>query len=153
MMFDRQALPRTYWQTSVRALSVALAILSLNGCALESGKVVEDTSTVVAGQVAETAGSATTGEVPAGLLEAILNDLIAVEGLQRDDIVIERAESVIWPDGGLGCPEPGVMYTHAQVPGYWVVMRSGAKRYDYRVSEKGYFRRCKGSSKSRLPVG
>jgi hypothetical protein len=95
----------------------------------------------------------TTGEAPADLLNAIVDDLAAQEQVNREDIEVERAESVIWPSGALGCPEPGVMYTQAQVPGYWVVLRAGEKQYDYRASGKGHFRRCKPSFKIQLPVG
>ena len=91
--------------------------------------------------------------MPAELLESILGDLMAREGLQRDDIEVERGEFVIWPDGSLGCPEPGVMYTQAQVSGYWVVLRAGDRQFDYRASEKGQFRPCKGSFRVQLPVG
>jgi hypothetical protein len=94
-----------------------------------------------------------TGEVPADLLEKIIDDLVAQESLARDAIEVERAESVIWSDGALGCPKSGEMYTHAQVPGYWVVLKSDEKRYDYRASEKGHFRRCSASFKVQLPVG
>jgi hypothetical protein len=96
---------------------------------------------------------AVTGEVPADLLNSIIEDLLTSENMQRDNITVERAESAIFPDGGLGCPKPGEIYTQAQVQGYWVVLRSAGKGYDYRASAKGYFRRCNNSFKFRLPVG
>lgn len=96
---------------------------------------------------------AVTGEVPADLLNSIIEDLLTSEKIERDNITVVRAESAIWPDGALGCPEPGEMYTHAQVQGYWVVLQSAGKDYDYRASAKGYFRRCNNNSKLRLPVG
>jgi len=93
------------------------------------------------------------GEVPADLLGEIIDDLVAQESLARENIEVERAESVIWSDGALGCPKPGEMYTQAQVPGYWIVLKSGDRQYDYRASEKGHFRRCSASFKLQLPVG
>ena len=86
-------------------------------------------------------------------MEKILADLVERETLRREDIEVERSESVIWSDGSLGCPEPGIMYTQAQVPGYWIVLRSAGKQYDYRASEKGQFRRCKVFSRAQPPVG
>lgn len=94
-----------------------------------------------------------TGEVPEGLMNAIIEDLVKNQSLNNEHIEVERAESVIWPDGALGCPEPGVMYTQAQVQGYWVVLRAGGRQFDYRASGKGLFRRCKGSFRLQLPVG
>jgi hypothetical protein len=96
---------------------------------------------------------AVTGEVPADLLNSIIEDLLTSEKMQRDSITVERAESAIFPDGGMGCPKPGEMYTQAQVQGYWVVLQSAGKDYDYRASAKGHFRRCNNSFKFRLPVG
>jgi hypothetical protein len=150
-------LERTQRQMPLRPLaplvSAAALLLGLHGCAPQSESTPATEAREAAAPIAEVTRPAMTGEVPAELMESILDDLVKEEGLQRADIEIERAESVIWPSGGLGCPEPGVMYTQAQVLGYWVVLRAAEKQYDYRVSEKGYFRRCEGSSKSRLPVG
>lgn len=153
MRFEKRAHPRTYRLTFAPALSVVLVILSLNSCTLETGSQVEAASTAVAAPGAETAGPETVGEVPAELFNSILDDLIAREDLRREDIEIERAEFVIWSDGALGCPKPGEIYTHAQVPGYWVVFKAGDKQYDYRASGKGFFRRCGSSHKVQLPVG
>lgn len=97
--------------------------------------------------------SAATGEVPGDLMDKIIEHLIKQENLDREAITIERAEFAIWPDGALGCPVPDEMYTQAQVEGYWVVLKSANKAYDYRASTKGYFKRCKNSFKVRLPVG
>jgi hypothetical protein len=55
---------------------------------------------------------------------------------------VERVERVTWPDGALGCPEPGMAYTQALVDGYRVILTVGGQRYDYRVGRGGVFRRC-----------
>ena len=134
------------------AVAVAALMLAAGACTPQSDAPDEAASPEAATPVAA-APAAATGEVPAELLNSILSDLMAEEGLQRDNIEVERAESVIWSDGSLGCPEPGVMYTQAQVSGYWVVLHAGDRQYDYRATEKGQFRRCKGSFKMQLPVG
>jgi len=85
-----------------------------------------------------------TGEVPADLLETIIADAesrLATEAA----LSVLRAESVIWPDGSLGCPEPGMSYTQALVDGYWVVLNAGGQTLDYRVSARGGFKLCEGS--------
>jgi hypothetical protein len=53
-----------------------------------------------------------------------------------------RAESVVWSDGSLGCPEPGMEYTQALVNGYWVIVEAAGKKYDFRVGGGGSFRLC-----------
>ena len=82
------------------------------------------------------------GAVPPAILEAILKDVDGLAGVSRDQVAIERAESVVWSDGSLGCPEPGMAYTQALVNGYWVVVEAAGKKYDFRVGSGGSFRLC-----------
>jgi hypothetical protein len=42
-------------------------------------------------------------------------------GVDRDAIELVVAEPVVWADGSIGCPEPGMMYTQALVEGYRIV--------------------------------
>ena len=42
----------------------------------------------------------------------------------RADIKVLSAEAVTWPDGSLGCPQPGMMYTQALVPGFRIVLQA-----------------------------
>ena len=88
-----------------------------------------------------------TGEVPQDLLDAILDDAEARSGIKPDGITIVRAEAVIWNDGSLGCPEPGVVYTQALVSGYWVVLEADGDEYDYRANDRRIFFLCQ----QRLP--
>ena len=53
----------------------------------------------------------------------------------RDELV--SAASVTFPDGGLGCPEPGMLYTQVLTPGYRVVVEAGGREYDYRAGARG----------------
>ncbi len=82
------------------------------------------------------------GEMPQGILDSILSEAAALANVAREQLVIVRAESVVWNDGSLGCPEPGMMYTQMLVNGYWVVTEAAGKTYDYRVSSGGSFRLC-----------
>jgi hypothetical protein len=52
--------------------------------------------------------------------------------------------AVTWPDGSLGCPQPGVNYTMALVPGYRIRVRAGERVLDYHASQRGYFVLCPG---------
>jgi hypothetical protein len=82
------------------------------------------------------------GELPAALRESIEADVEQRSGVARTAFEYIRAEAIIWNDGSLGCPQPGVEYTQALVPGFWVVIRTGEAEYDYRVTERGGFVLC-----------
>ena len=47
-----------------------------------------------------------------------------------------------WPDGSLGCPQPGQVYTQALVDGYHVVLDADGDELDYRVGSGGSFNLC-----------
>jgi hypothetical protein len=86
-----------------------------------------------------------TGEVPETVLTAIRADLTTQTGVDASDAVIVKAEAVDWPDGSMGCPQPGIMYIQQVIPGYQVVLSLDGKTYDYRVAAStGEFRLCEG---------
>lgn len=93
------------------------------------------------------------GEVPQVLFDSVLTDLSAVRGGKMEDVKLLKAEAVIWNDGSLGCPQPGVMYTQALVDGYQVVFDVDGEMYDYHLSETGAFVLCDKSFSSPRAVG
>lgn len=80
--------------------------------------------------------------VPIDLLMNMKADLADRLGIATDDIEVAAAESVMWRDGSLGCPEPGMMYTQAIVEGYRVILIVEGQEYDYRASDQGAFKLC-----------
>ncbi|MBT8194172.1 MAG: hypothetical protein KJP22_12275 [Acidimicrobiia bacterium] len=90
--------------------------------------------------------SAAVGEVPSDILAAIVADAANHAGTAESEFSIVRSEQVVWNDGSLGCPEPGVYYTQATVSGYWVVLDLDGVQYDYRVRQNGLFRICSSPS-------
>ena len=80
--------------------------------------------------------------VPKGILDPILNEAATLTKVPREQLVIVRAEPVVWSDGSLGCPEPGMEYTQALVNGYWVMIKAAGQTYDFRVGGGGSFRLC-----------
>ena len=91
------------------------------------------------------------GEVPASIVDAARAMLGGVVGADAAaGAAIVRAEAVTWPDGSLGCPVPGEMYTQALVPGYHLVFEVDGTAYDYRATETGYVRACE-AGRSRVP--
>ena len=81
-------------------------------------------------------------QVPKEYLEPVLNKAAALANVPRGKLVIVQAEPVVWPDGSLGCPEPGALYTQALVDGYWIVIAAEGKTYDFRMARKGTFQLC-----------
>ena len=89
--------------------------------------------------------------VPVDLLDRIEADARQRAGPDGGAVTVVLAEPVTWRDGSLGCPQPGVAYTQALVPGYRVVLDVGGVVYDYRVGRGGRFRLCPGASAGSLP--
>lgn len=83
-----------------------------------------------------------TAGIPGDILNSVLDDAAQKLGVAPDALVVTKAEAVTWPDGSLGCPEPGMFYTQALVDGYWIVVEAGGQSLDYRVSGGGNFRIC-----------
>ncbi len=123
--------------TVIAALAVAIAT---SACARTPGASDERIEPINS-QQAETA-MPSTGEVPSDLLEAIIGDAAERAGVRPDEVEVVTAESVTWNDGSLGCPEPGMMYTQALVPGYRVVVEAGGQEMSFHASERGDFRFC-----------
>jgi hypothetical protein len=81
-------------------------------------------------------------QVPEAILGPILNQAAKLANVPPQQLAIVRAEAVVWNDGSLGCPEPGMEYTQALVNGYWVVIEAVRQTYDFRVGGGGTFRLC-----------
>ena len=58
-------------------------------------------------------------------------DLASHLDISPGDVTVVAAREVTWPDGSLGCPEPGMMYTQALVDGTLVVLEADGQRYEY----------------------
>lgn len=70
--------------------------------------------------------------------------------LKAADIHVQSAQAVTWNDGSLGCPQPGMMYTMALVPGYRVVLEAGGKTFSYHGAQEQPPKLCENP---RLPGG
>lgn len=74
--------------------------------------------------------------------EVALADAADRTGLARPALRVVRAEYVTWRDGSLGCPEKGMVYTDALVPGYRIEIRAGDRVLDYHASAGGHLILC-----------
>ena len=91
-------------------------------------------------------GTSATGSgdegVPIALLEPVLLDAADRSGVEVGEVTLVSAELRDWPDGSLGCPAPGMLYTQVITPGYRVVIEAGDEQLDYRMNRRGAFRLC-----------
>lgn len=81
--------------------------------------------------------AAMTAAVPADLLGAAISDAVRRTSASRGDVEVVTAEPVTWSDGSIGCPQPGLAYTQALVPGYRIVLRAAGQTLNYHVGGKG----------------
>lgn len=82
------------------------------------------------------------GEVPQKLFDIVLDDMLTQTGADRADVLVLESVAITWPDGSLGCPEPGVMYTQALVDGYRVILGLDDETFDYHLNDNGAFVLC-----------
>ncbi len=84
----------------------------------------------------------TNGDISQEMLDDLLAQAAGDTGVPEDEITIVTAESVTWSDGSLGCPEPGMAYTQALVPGYRVVLDVAREEIHYHAGSDGEFFAC-----------
>lgn len=82
------------------------------------------------------------GEVPPQILAIFQDDLARRALVKHDAITVVSATEQEWPNGAMGCPQPGEMYTQMIVPGYRVVMQAAGNRYAYHSDRRGNFIVC-----------
>ena len=58
-------------------------------------------------------------------------DLAAHLGVEVDSIEVSMVEEVVWRDGSIGCPEPGMVYTQALVEGLRLTLLHDGTTYYY----------------------
>jgi hypothetical protein len=74
---------------------------------------------------------------PAEMIEAALDDAANRSTVARAEIKVVSEEAVTWPDGSLGCPKPGMLYTQALVAGYRIVLQAGDLVLNYHSAARG----------------
>ena len=67
--------------------------------------------------------------------DAAVADLADRLDVDTATITVAVAENVVWPDGALGCPEPGMAYIQVQVEGSRAVLIHGNSTYFYHGGE------------------
>ena len=69
--------------------------------------------------------------------EQALADAARRAGLPRTQLSVIEAAAVTWSDGSLGCPEEGMSYTQALVPGFRVRIAADSAILDYHAGRSG----------------
>ncbi|MEE8339537.1 MAG: hypothetical protein V3R56_05290 [Xanthomonadales bacterium] len=58
-------------------------------------------------------------------------------GIEPDSITLSGARQVNWRSGALGCPEPGMNYTQALMPGALIFLKVGNEVHGYHAKHGG----------------
>ena len=119
-----------------------LALIAAAGCVRPPGReasrpVVDTGDTGPASPAASAA--------PAGLqsiVGGVTRDAASRRRVDPETVEVVSARQVTWSDGSLGCPEDGMMYTQALVPGFRVIVRAGGQEFDYHAADNGHFALC-----------
>ncbi len=64
-------------------------------------------------------------------IDLALTDLSSRLGVSEAQITVSSAVLVVWPDGAMGCPEKGMVYTQALVDGSVIELVTGGRVYRY----------------------
>ena len=98
-----------------------------------------------------------TGPVPDDVLERPeVKEAIAAEaerlGVDASEVSVAGYAEVTWRDGSIGCPQPGMMYTQALVPGQQLVLQVDGSLASYHSGKAGSFSYC-ANPQAPLPGG
>jgi hypothetical protein len=88
---------------------------------------------VLAACAAPNGSDSSAASVPENLVSPVDQAVSDLQALLDDnaEITVVLVEDVTWPDGSLGCPQPGMSYTQALVDGYRIVLSDGETEYAY----------------------
>ena len=67
----------------------------------------------------------------------VLQDAARRTQIDAAQLRVTLAEAVTWPDGSLGCPQPGRQYSQVLVSGYRIRIEAGLKTLEYHGSLRG----------------
>jgi hypothetical protein len=69
------------------------------------------------------------------VVKQAVEDLAGRLALSPDQITLVSAEAVVWPDAGLGCPQPGMAYIQIMQDGMKIILSAGGQEYHYHSGE------------------
>ena len=110
-----------------RCLALLVVAIAAAGCASAgaSGAPSLGRSFHVDATLPEASQTVTQTQLPASILDPIIDEVGRDAGVPREQVRVMSAEALTFPNGGLGCEVPGMAYTQVQVDGYRVVLEAG----------------------------
>ena len=69
------------------------------------------------------------------LIDTAIADLANRLSIDRNTVEVISAQSVVWPDRSLGCPQPGMVYPQVLAEGYHIELRVKGQVYSYHGGE------------------
>jgi hypothetical protein len=118
-------------------LGVALLVACGQAPGTEAQSTTTSTPTATSSIPADT--TTTEGDVNQSTdpTEIAIVDLSRRLLVTRDQIEVVETREVTWPDGALGCPEEGGVYTQATVDGTQVILQVEDRVYVYHAGDDG----------------
>ena len=117
----------------VGVVAVAAAVL-LVACGNESGAGGEPSMTPTGSNSQSpdpTSPPTTPPTPPSDPVGQAKAELAGRLGVDQSQVTLVGSDEVTWRDGSLGCPEPGMHYTQALIPGIRTVLEVAGKQYHY----------------------
>lgn len=129
------------------AIGSATLTLVLAACATGAPSETDSTTSPTPPQASAPASTApadggTIGDMDQQMIDALVEQAADDTGVNADEIGVITAEAVTWSDGSIGCPEEGMGYTQALVPGYRVVLDVDGEEVHYHAGSDGQFFAC-----------
>lgn len=130
----------------MRRFGVLATLLLLSACAMPAGPTQSPSPQASRFQTADplpspSVPSGTPVALPEARLQAIRADLTG-RSVNAEQVQVVSAEQLTFKDGSLGCPQPGVQYTQAQVDGMRVLVQAAGRTFDYRFGTTDTPRLC-----------
>ncbi len=76
------------------------------------------------------------------IVEQIIDDIFGRTQADRNAITLISHEAVTWPNGAIGCPQPGYMYTQALIEGYRLTFDANGQQMLYHTAGTDRFVFC-----------
>jgi hypothetical protein len=141
---------------SIRLIAwIGLAALAVSGCQMGTLQSIDTpTSPLLPTRVLPQAADITRSpiptptprrlegaQVPETIVQMAIDELASRLSVDASAVKVVSASAVMWRDGSLGCPEPGVAYIQVLIEGYQIILEHAGQTYDYR-SDGRYVRLC-----------
>jgi len=65
------------------------------------------------------------------LIDVAIADLAQRLAIDQSAISVAEAMTVVWPDGSLGCPRPGMQYTQVLHDGFLIRLQAQGRTFAY----------------------